>query len=687
MNLLRPSPLPDNEQTVFEKLPEEGYGMEWDIIYDEEIRMSEQNDQNPYIFIPYSEEMESGDGFEAEGSGDNGDFEGYDGDGELQFEAKGDLLENSGDGLILEEGSGEVTLGQRRMDYSDYESPNNVQDLSELLEEDYIDQQQELEPVSTEHVEEEAKGFEMMEMEEGEKRKLVNDELYQTQFGESALPIEIGENEEEDLNQIVENLDTIDDMDLDTIENLDTIESMLTSILGNINLVSQQQYDVQYQTQFDLSERADLGEETEDTMANPTSSINTNNVEEQEELVDVQQQLHMIPPPVTPDETDLEKEIELLSEPEPGAEPEAEPEPWAEPEQDFDEEDNRDIHTIAEPEPQQKDNLMSANLQREEYEPEAESDSWPDLQQRHDDDPQQRAQEEVQLEAHLKQTSKLEIEDGQEGKPQHVLTLGNRPHLQEHTTGTESSEVIVNDLNYINNGPLGGSQPHNGGAVGKEAAVGEIGAKTGGERENNVQMLAIIGNGVDREGKEVNMKRDGDDHLQGEPVQLKQDNPEGHLNKKDGKYSDNTEQQSISELVGPEKTTVVSYGANKKPRLAGNEAMAMVRDAAKDPAKDGGNKAAKEATIANTLGIRDKTSDKAPQKMAMIDERVNRYQSTDVNFEAEKKDSMFFLPAGHGLFFGFKLGEMEKADKMRLEIFANNQIHTDIDSSTIELAL
>ena len=52
--------------------------MEWDIIYDEEIRMSEQNDQNTYIFIPYSEEMGSGDGFEAEGSGDN---RGYDGDG------------------------------------------------------------------------------------------------------------------------------------------------------------------------------------------------------------------------------------------------------------------------------------------------------------------------------------------------------------------------------------------------------------------------------------------------------------------------------------------------------------------------------------------------------------------------------------------------------------------------------
>ena len=55
--------------------------------------------------------------------------------------------------------------------------------------------------------------------------------------------------------------------------------------------------------------------------------------------------------------------------------------------------------------------------------------------------------------------------------------------------------------------------------------------------------------------------------------------------------------------------------------------------------------------------------------------------------ETRRKDSMFFLPAGHGPFFGFKLGEMEKHDNMRLEIFANNQIHTDIDSSTIELAL
>ena len=55
--------------------------------------------------------------------------------------------------------------------------------------------------------------------------------------------------------------------------------------------------------------------------------------------------------------------------------------------------------------------------------------------------------------------------------------------------------------------------------------------------------------------------------------------------------------------------------------------------------------------------------------------------------EQEVGEDRFFFPAGHGLFFGFKLGEMEKADKMKLEIFANNQIHTDIDSSSLELSL
>ena len=135
MNLLRPSPGPEKEegvQTVFESLPEEGFGMEWDILYDEEIRMSERNDQNPYIFIPHSEAEGSGEDVEG-GSGDN---EGYSGD--LQYDdSSEDTLDYSGDGFTLEEeGSTNVELGQRRMDYSDYESPNDVQDLSALIDEE-----------------------------------------------------------------------------------------------------------------------------------------------------------------------------------------------------------------------------------------------------------------------------------------------------------------------------------------------------------------------------------------------------------------------------------------------------------------------------------------------------------------------------------------------------------------------
>ena len=725
MNLLRPTSESESEertQTVSESLPEEGFGMEWDIIYDEQIRMSEENlDQNPYIFIPHSEEVGSGEAFEDEGSGDN--EEGYDGD--LQYEETSEvLLDYSGDGLILEEGSTEVELGQRRMDYdSDYESPNDVEDLPSLIDEagsvDYIEYQ--LEPALSDLVEEEAHSFEMMEMEEGKKRKLMDDEYYQTRFGDIAHLTESGENEE-DLNQIVENLDTIEGMDLDTIENLDTIESMLTSILGNINLVSQQQYDVQYQTQFDLLENGEKTGDTVDhlkTASTPVISNNTEYDEVEEQIpVNVVSESHVQQQKAGFDlkhESEQEAEPESEIEAEPEHQHESEPEPEAESEPEFEAESKLQTHLSTEPKAQQKDKRMpDANVQEEKYDPNHEQVVHPNLepqaepephQRDQQDDPQLRAQEEVHLEAHLKQTSKLEIQDEQEGRPQHALTLGPRPHLQEalehkNEFGTESSEVIVNDLNYINNGELGEKEPHNAPVVGTEAAtIGEISAKNGVEREtpgeisaeDNVQMFAMSENGVDRNGKEVDMATDGDESLQ-----RKQDNLEGQYKE----AADEMEQQSISE-----KDTVVYYGANKKPRQAGNEAM--VRDATKDPAKDEGNRAAKEATIANTLGIgrtdEDRTSDKVPQKMAMTDKKGNEYESTDVNFvsksgedkliaskeadETRRKDGMFFLPAGHGLFFGFKLGEMEKHDKVRLEIFANNQIHTDIDSSTIELAL
>ena len=732
--------------------------MEWDIIYDEEIRMSERNDQNPYIFIPHSEEVGSGEDVEAveEGSGDNEDY-----DGDLQYDNNNeDTLHYSGDGLILEEGSADVELGQRRMDYSDYESPNDVQDLSALIEEEgtvnYIDQQQELEPMPPDLLEEEAQSLEMLGTEESKQGRLMADEHYQTQFDEIARPTESGENEE-DLNQIVESLDTIDDMDMDTIEDLNTIESMLTSILGNINLVSQQQYDVQYQTQFDLSERVDpgLGEETEETKDhltanNPTISSNTEYEQVEEYVpVDVDQHLHgVVSDSHIEPEAGLEPEPEAQSEqeakPKPDSEPEPESEPKYEPEPEADSEPEAEAEFEAEsdfepeakfaspmdadPKPQQKDKVMPANLQNREYDPNYEQQNDHQLraqdgmQQTLQEDHQLRSQEEVHLEAHLKQASKLEIEDEQEGRPQHALTLGPRPHFQEalehkHEFRTESSEVIVNDLNYINNGELGENrgekEPHNAPVVGKEgAAIGEISAKNGVEREtpgeisaeDNVQVFAMSENDVDRKGKEVDMMTDGN-----EPLQIRQDKLDGNYkenSESSEEIADDTEQQSISELAGTKKGSVVYYGANKKPRQAGNEAM--VRDASKDPAKDEGNIVAKEeAMIAkNTLGIgrtdEDRTSDKAPLKMAMIDKKVNEYQSTDVNFvhksakenqitkeenESKRKDSMFFLPAGHGLFFGFKLGEMEKTDKMRLEIFANNQIHTDIDSSTIELAL
>ena len=587
MNLLRPSPEPEVErgQTVLEGLPEEGFGMEWDIIYDEEIRMSERNDQNPYIFIPHSEDVGSGEDVEAvaEGSGDN---EGYSGD--LQYEDNSeDILEYSGDGFILEEGSADVELGQRRMDYSDYESPNDVQNLSALIDEEgtvnYIDHQQELEPMSSDLLKEEAKSFEMVGTEEAKQVKLMADEHYQTQFDEIARPAESGENEE-DLNQIVESLDTIDGMDMDTIEDLDTIESMLTSILGNINLVSQQQYDVQYQTQFDLSERVDLniGEEFEDTIDhltanNPTISSNTE-YEQEEEYVPVNVHQHpqdvvsgsRIKPeagldlePVAESEPKAESEHEAEPEPESEPETEPEPEPESKPESEPEprSEPGSELELGPDPESEPKYEPEFAVESKPEAEAEPEPNGEYDPYHEHQNDQQLRAQEEVHMEAHLKQASKLEIEDEEEGRPQHALTLGPRPHLQEtlehkHEFRSESSEVIVNDLNYINNGELGENrgekEPHNAPVVGKEgAAIGEISAKNGVEREtpgeisakDNVQMFAMSENGVDRKGKEVDMITDGN-----EPLQIRQDKLDGQYkeNRQSSKeMADDKEQQSI----------------------------------------------------------------------------------------------------------------------------------------------
>ena len=320
------------------------------------------------------------------------------------------------------------------------------------------------------------------------------------------------------------------------------------------------------------------------------------------------------------------------------------------------------------------------------------------------------------MEANLKQAPKMEVEDEGAGKPRHALVLGPRPHLRQEKFETEASEPIVNDLSYINNGALGENdarqEPHNVAAVKKEVAVaiGEISSKSGDVTSADVFAANNLQNIAEREGKDVDLVVDGDPHQEGGSPQEKQniiDDHDAQYKKIPQKDFANSAQQIVSGSASEEKQNLLGYGANKKPRRAGNEVV--VRDGStedptkyllgstKDPAKDGVDKAAKEATIANTLeiGRADEvaTSGKMPQKLAMIDKEVEGYRNPDRSLRdedaktEEERQGMFFLPAGHGLFFGFKLGEMEKTEKMRLEIFANNQIHTDIDSSTIELAL
>ena len=310
----------------------------------------------------------------------------------------------------------------------------------------------------------------------------------------------------------------------------------------------------------------------------------------------------------------------------------------------------------------------------------------------------------------------MEVEDEAAGKPRHALVLGPRPHLRQEKFEFEASKPIVNDLSYINNGALGENdarqEPHNVAAVKKEVAVaiGEISSKSGDVTSVDVFAANNLQNIVEREGKKVDIVVDGDPHQEKGSPQEKQniiDNVDAHYKEIPQKDSANSAKQIVSGSVSEEKQNLLGYEANKKPRGAGSEVV--VRDGStkdptkyllgstKDPAKDGVDKVAKEATIANSLeiGRADEvaTSGKMPQKLAMIDKEVEEYRNPDRSLRdedaktEEERQGMFFLPAGHGLFFGFKLGEMEKTEKMRLEIFANNQIHTDIDSSTIELAL
>ena len=44
----------------------------------------------------------------------------------------------------------------------------------------------------------------------------------------------------------------------------------------------------------------------------------------------------------------------------------------------------------------------------------------------------------------------------------------------------------------------------------------------------------------------------------------------------------------------------------------------------------------------------------------------------------EKTEDMFYLPAGHGLLFGFKLSELEKLRRTKLDIFHNSEIYHNV---------
>ena len=745
MNLLRPSTVPE---TVRDGLPQDGFGMEWDIIYDEEIRMSEKNDHNPYIFIPQSEEeVGSGEGADVEGSGE---VELY--DGELHYEDGSG--EHSGDGLNYDEGSADADIGQRRMDYADYESSDSDQNLSVPIEEeaivDFKDDQGD-----GESMEQDGNDFDTVEAEEAEKLKLMDEEeeRYQTKFVETDTDIYTVE-DEEDLNEIVESLTTIDAMDLDAIENLNSIENMLTSILGNINLVNQQQYQTPFQSDSDPGEEM-AGSMEQLTENNFSSSTNMKQDQVKEKVpseTDVQQHLehdtgyHL--PTDTLDveihlkqemlsgydnepesEPEAESEPELETEPAAEGEPTAETEPQAEAEPEFESEPvvESKAKILPETNPNKARELMPLGQSLEKDDPqydgnvpwslEPKAEPWPEQQPSHLDGPQFGAQgEEVHVEANLKQAPKMEVEDEGAGKPRHALVLGPRPYHRQEKFEFEASEPIVNDLSYINNGALGENdawqEPHNVAAVKKEVAVaiGEISSKSGDVTSADVFATNDLQNIAEREGQKVDILVDKDTHQVKGPPQEKQnnmDNVDDQYKEILQKHSANSAEQIVSGSASEEKQNLVVYGANKKPRSAGNEVV--VRDGStedpakyllgstKNPAKDGVDKAAKEATIANTLEIgrpdEVATSGKMPQKLVMVDKEVEGYRNPDRSLrdeDAKTKDErqgMFFLPAGHGLFFGFKLGEMEKTEKMRLEIFANNQIHTDIDSSTIELAL
>ena len=66
-------------------------------------------------------------------------------------------------------------------------------------------------------------------------------------------------------------------------------------------------------------------------------------------------------------------------------------------------------------------------------------------------------------------------------------------------------------------------------------------------------------------------------------------------------------------------------------------------------------------------------------KYRIVESEESESESIQENNTKSRKPvhEMYFLPAGHGLSFGFHLGELKKS-RSKMEIYSHNQIHSDI---------
>lgn len=67
--------------------------------------------------------------------------------------------------------------------------------------------------------------------------------------------------------------------------------------------------------------------------------------------------------------------------------------------------------------------------------------------------------------------------------------------------------------------------------------------------------------------------------------------------------------------------------------------------------------------------------EKMPEQLAMTALEEENSTTDDL---LEKSNEMFYLPAGHGLLFGFKLNELEKFRRTKLDIFHNSEIYQNV---------